>query len=92
MVPGDSASKSRLSDVSAADPADLSLQNLLGIVEAKLTMCRRLPIFEYEAQSAGFTACATAFRELAVTERRSMDQLLICLRRHLDETMARRGA
>jgi hypothetical protein len=78
--------------MSRANPAELSLKNLLGIVDAKLDLCGRLPIFEYEARSAGLAACATAFRELAVTERQSVDGLLVCLRKHLDQNVSERDA
>ena len=86
---GDTASR-RLSDVSRAHPGDVTLQNLLGVLTAKLDSCRRLPIFEYEAGSEGFSACAKAFRELADAERESVNQLLNCLQDHLAETVAER--
>ena len=86
---GEPASR-RLSDVSRAHPGDVTLQNLLGVLVAKLDTCRRLPIFEYEAGSEGYAACATAFRRLADAERESVNQLLACLQDHLVETGADR--
>jgi rubrerythrin len=86
---GDTASR-RLSDVSRAHPGDVTLQNLLGVLVAKLDSCRRLPIFEYEAGSEGHAACAKAFRELADAERQSVNQLLNCLQQHLVDTAAER--
>jgi hypothetical protein len=75
----------RLSDVSRAHPGDMTLQNLLGVLSAKLDSCRRLPIFEYEAGNEGQHATAEAFHALAIAERASIDQLLVCLEQHLSE-------
>jgi len=86
---GDTVSR-RLSDVSRAHPGDVTLQNLLGVLVAKLDTCRRLPIFEYEAGSEGHAACAKAFRELADAERQSVNELLDCLQQHLVDTAAER--
>jgi len=86
---GDTASR-RLSDVSRANPGDVTLQNLLGVLVAKLDTCRRLPIFEYEAGSEGYATCAKAFRELADAERESVNELLTCLQHHLADTGAER--
>jgi hypothetical protein len=86
---GEPASR-RLSDVSRAHPGDVTLQNLLGVLVAKLDTCRRLPIFEYEAGSEGYAACAQAFRRLADAERETVNQLLTCLQDHLTETGADR--
>jgi hypothetical protein len=66
-------------------PADRTLQNLLGTLSAKLEMCSRLPVYEYEAATEGHEASAVAFHELAELERRSFNNLLGCLRVHLDE-------
>lgn len=75
----------RLSELARTHPADRTLQNLLGILSAKLEMCSRLPVYEYEASSEGHAASAMAFHELAEAERRSFNNLLTCLRVHLDE-------
>ena len=75
----------RLSDLSAAHPADRTLENLLRTLIAKLDLCARLPVYEYEADSEGHYAGATAFHELGEAERRSFADLLRCLRVHLDE-------
>lgn len=86
MVSRSSSTARRLSDLTAALPADRTLQNLLGLMSSKLELCSRLPIFEYEAANEGHEACATAFREMAEDERRSFTDLVRCLRRHLEET------
>lgn len=78
------SASSRLSDLTAAMPADRTLQNLLGLVSSKLEVCSRLPIFEYEAASEGHEASAAVFREIAEQERRSFSNLLDCLRLQLD--------
>jgi hypothetical protein len=75
----------RLSELARVQPADRTLQNLLGTLSAKLEMCSRLPVYEYEATSEGHEASAVAFHELAEFERRSFNNLLSCLRVHLDE-------
>jgi len=79
-----------ISDLRGAQPADATLQNLLGVLSSKLELCSRLPIYEYEASNEGHEQCAAAFRALADVERRSFDELLNALRRHLDETAAAR--
>ena len=81
---GDSQSR-RLSDVSRAQPGDVTLQNLLGVLVAKLDSCRRLPLFAFEAANEGHVTCAQAFRELADAERASLDTLLTHLAEHLAE-------
>jgi hypothetical protein len=79
---GDSQSR-RLSDVSRAQPGDVTLQNLLGVLVAKLDSCRRLPLFAFEAANEGHSTCAQAFRELADSERGALDSLLEHLGDHL---------
>jgi hypothetical protein len=83
----ESSAARRLSDLRKAQPGDPTLQNLLGVLSNKLDLCARLPIFEYEAGSQGHEACAAAFHRLAEIERRSFNEMLACLRDHLDETM-----
>jgi hypothetical protein len=78
----------RLSDLTAAHPADRTLENLLRTLTAKLDLCARLPVFEYEADAEGHDASAEAFERLAISERRSFDELLRNLRNHLDELPA----
>ena len=82
----------RLSDLRRAQPGDRTLQNILGILSAKLELCARLPVFEYEAGNLGHDAGLKAFRRLAEVERQSFDELLDCLRTHLDETARREVA
>ena len=81
---GDSQSR-RLSDVSRAQPGDVTLQNLLGVLVTKLDSCRRLPLFAFEAANEGHTTCARAFRDLADAERAALDGLLDHLADHLAE-------
>jgi hypothetical protein len=77
----------KLSDLARVHPADRTLQNLLGTLSAKLELCSRLPIFEYEAASEGHSACAATFQHLAAQEQQSFSELLLCLRQHLDTTV-----
>jgi hypothetical protein len=84
VVPNRPSSR-RLSELARVHPADRTLQNLLGTLSAKLEMCSRLPVYEYEAATEGHDASALAFHELADLEQRSFQDLLSCLRVHLDE-------
>jgi hypothetical protein len=76
-----------LSDLRAAQPADPTLQDLVRVVSAKLELCSRLPVVEYEAARAGYRSSATALHDLALVERQSLNELLMCLRNHLEETL-----
>jgi hypothetical protein len=82
----------RLSNLRRAQPADATLRNLLELLTDKLALCRRLPIVEYEADSEGHEDCVAAFRHLADVERRSFDDLLRCLQRHLEQAPVDAGA
>ena len=86
MVGTESTAARVLSDLRSAQPADPTLQSLLHLLSAKLELCGRLPVFEYEAVQHGHQASARAFHDLAEVERRSFNDLLACLRRHLEET------
>jgi hypothetical protein len=81
----------RLSDLTAAHPADRTLENLLRTLTAKLDLCARLPVFEYEADAEGHHASAEAFERLAISEHHAFDELLRNLRDHLDEMPAIRA-
>lgn len=83
-----SSAARRLSDLRKAQPGDPTLQNLLGVLTAKLELCARLPIYEYEAGTQGHHAAVAAFRRLAEVERDSFNDILDCLRQHLDVTTA----
>jgi hypothetical protein len=76
----------RLSELWRSQPADATLQNLLTVLGAKLELCSRLPVFEYEAASENHERCAEAFRELAEQERESFEQITQLLRMHLEAT------
>jgi len=78
----------RLSDLRESQIADASLENLLHTLTGKMQSSARLAVFAYEAGNEGHAALAEAFRELAQTERRSFNALLVCLQRHLDEMPA----
>ena len=82
----DSNAVRRLNELRATMPADHTLQNLLGLLNAKLELCSKLPIYEYEAASQGHAHCAHAFQRLAHCERASFEEILATLRVHLDET------
>lgn len=92
LHPEESSAARRLNDLRAAQPGDPTLQNLLNVLSAKLELCSRLPIYEYEAGSQGLDVCAEAFHTLAETERRSFNEILAALRHHLDDTRPTNGA
>jgi len=74
-----------LGDLARVRPADRTLQNLLGTLSAKLELASRIPIYEYEASVEGHEGSATVFQDLAVIERQSFNDVLVCLRQYLDE-------
>jgi hypothetical protein len=76
----------RLSRLHGAQPGDPTMRHLIAILNAKLELCSRLAVFEYEAGSQGQDSCVLAFRRLAEMERESFDDLLACLRDHIDDT------
>jgi len=78
----------RLSDLRRSQAADTTLENLLSTLSAKIQSCTRLAVFAYEAGNEGHPALASAFRDLADTERDSFNVLLACLRTHLTEMPA----
>jgi hypothetical protein len=82
----DSTAVRRLTELRATMPADHTLQNLLGLLNAKLELCSKLPIYEYEAASQGHVHCVVAFQRLAEQERTTFDEILATLRVHLDAT------
>ena len=88
LGPDDSSAVRRLNDLRATMPGDRTLQSLLGILSAKLDLCAKLPIYEYEATSQGHAHCVAAFQRMAEHERRSLEEALRALRVHLDATLA----
>jgi hypothetical protein len=87
VLSNESNTARRLSDLRAR-PADATLQNLLAILSAKLDLCGRLPIYEYEADREGHDATAATFHGLLEAERRSFEELVLCLRHYLEATTA----
>jgi hypothetical protein len=81
---GDAQRIKRLSDLRHAGPGDATLQNLLSTATAKLELCSRLPVFEYEAHQDGAHGAAYFFGALLETEAKSVEPVLACLRRYLD--------
>ena len=79
----------RLAELRSAQPCDTTLQNLLSILTAKLDLSTRLPVFEYEADSEGFTEAASFLSALASAERESVQDVVRSLRAHLDRTSGR---
>jgi hypothetical protein len=79
----------RLAELRSAQPCDVTLQNLLSILTVKLDLSARLPVFEYEADSEGFTEVASFISALASAERESVQDLVRLLRQHLDRPSGR---
>ena len=75
-----------LTELRRAQPGDATLQNLLAVLTAKLELCGRLPIYEYEAGVEGHRSCASAFHDLARVEHESFNALVSCLRAHLEQS------
>jgi hypothetical protein len=78
--PDENDAARRLSSLRQAQPVDATLRNLLGVLNAKLDLCARLPVYEWEAQHAGHDSCAQAFGSWAEAEHRSCAEVLDCLR------------
>ena len=74
----------RLSSLRQAQGDDPTLKNLLWVLTAKLDLCSRLPVCEWEAAHEGDANCAAAFKRLAEEERRTCAYLADCLRQHLE--------
>lgn len=88
-APRQTSTAQRLAALRSAHPHDATLQNLLTILSAKLDLSTRLPVFEYEADSEGFTDTATFLSALASAERESLQKVLASLRQHLDRSSER---
>jgi hypothetical protein len=86
LDPDDQVTLHRLSDLERVRPADETLRALLGTLNTKLDLCTRLPFLAYQADREGFEDAAASFRAMAVQERRSLADLLVALRSHLDLT------
>lgn len=84
-----SSTTQRLAELRSAQPCDTTLQNLLSILNAKLDLSARLPVFEYEADSEGFPEVASFMSALASAERESVQDVIRSLRMHLDATSGR---
>ena len=72
-----------------AQPCDTTLQNLLTVLNAKLDLSARLPVFEYEADSEGFSETASFLSALASAEREAVHDIVRTLRLHLERTSGR---
>jgi hypothetical protein len=79
----------RLAELRRAHPYDATLQNLLAVLTAKLELSTRLPVYEYEADSEGFSDTASFLSAVASAERESVQEILGSLRQHLDRTVGR---
>ena len=84
-----SSTTQRLAELRSAQPCDTTLQNLLSILNAKLDLSARLPVFEYEADSEGFQEVASFMSALASAERESVHDVVRSLRLHLEGTSGR---
>jgi hypothetical protein len=87
--PRQSSAVQRLAELRRAQPQDATLQNLLALLNAKLDLSTRLPIFEYEAESEGFSDTAEFLSALCSAERESLQAILASLRAHIDGTPGR---
>jgi hypothetical protein len=87
----DTPATRRLSDLRKSQVDDPTLGNLLAILTAKLELCSRLPVCEWEAANDGDAGSAASFRRLAEEERRSCAYVLECLQTHLERRTASAG-
>jgi hypothetical protein len=92
-VPGtERTTTQRLNELRSALPSDATLQNLIAVLTIKLDLCARLPVFEYEAESEGFTDSASFFGALGSAERTSVNEIRRTLQTHLEATSGRFSA
>jgi hypothetical protein len=84
LDPDDPVTLQRLSDLERVRPADETLRALLGTLTTKIDLCTRLPFLAYQADREGFEEAAACFRAMAIEERRSLADLLVALKSHLD--------
>ena len=89
-VPEQADATRRLGDLRRSQPNDVTLKNLVALLTTKLELCARLPVFAFESGNEGDERGADSFRALAEAERRSCEDVIECLRAHLDHT-ARSG-
>jgi hypothetical protein len=88
-APRQTSTAQRLNELRRANPYDATLHNLLTLLNTKLDLSARLPVFEYEADSEGFGETASFFHAMATAEHESLRTLLDSLRAHLDSTSGR---
>lgn len=82
-----SAAFARFSDIRRTAAVDLTLHNLVQVVEQKLDLAARLPVIAYQADADGHAACADLLRRMAEEEERQVLQLLGALRERLDAVL-----
>jgi hypothetical protein len=73
----------RLTELQRGLSTDLTLRNLLGVLDAKLELCSRLPVYAWEADNEGHGELANSFLRLADAERVACRRMLDDLRKHL---------
>ena len=84
--PPESANRTkRIGDLRRRQPADATLRNLLGVLDAKLDLCATLPVYEWEAGREGHARSADAFHALAELEHRSCNRVIEELRQYLND-------
>lgn len=87
----DTAATRSLNDLRRSQADDPTLKNLLAVLTAKLELCSRLPVCEWEAAHQNDATCAATFRRLAEEERRSATYVLDCLHKYLERREAMTG-
>jgi len=75
----------RIGDLRRRQPADATLRNLIGVLDAKLDLCATLPVYEWEAGREGHARSAATFHTLVELERRSCNHVIEELRHYLDD-------
>jgi hypothetical protein len=87
----DTAATRSLNDLRRSQTDDPTLKNLLAVLTAKLELCSRLPVCEWEAAHQNDAGCAATFRRLAEEERRSCTYVLDCLHQYLERRQPMTG-
>jgi hypothetical protein len=81
----------RLTELQRGLSTDLTLRNLLGVLDAKLELCSRLPVYAWEADNEGHGELADSFLRLADEERVACGRMLDDLRKHLHTGLQEEG-
>jgi rubrerythrin len=71
--------------IRAEEPVKNTIHNLIQTLSVRLDSAARYSLYQDDARKDGFDDWADAFGAMAERDMESVDQLLTCLRKHLEE-------